>query len=76
MDFSWYLDPITNHYFDFEGVVGRRPFWMFVLYNVLIAVALGIVLRVLHLEALSGLYSLALLLPSLGLGARRMHDTG
>jgi uncharacterized membrane protein YhaH (DUF805 family) len=76
MDFNWYLDPIKNHYFDFEGVADRKTFWMFVLYNVLITLALDVVLSVVHLGPLASLYSLAVLLPSLGLAARRLHDIG
>jgi uncharacterized membrane protein YhaH (DUF805 family) len=76
MDFNYYLDPITNHYFDFEGVTARKPFWMFVLFNVLIGLALSIVLGIVHLGSLSGLYSLAVLLPSVGIAVRRMHDIG
>jgi uncharacterized membrane protein YhaH (DUF805 family) len=76
MDFNLYLDPITKHYFDFQGVAGRRAFWMFVLFNFAIAVALDIVLGLVHLGPLAGLYSLAVLLPSLGLAVRRLHDTG
>jgi uncharacterized membrane protein YhaH (DUF805 family) len=76
MDFNYYLEPITKHYFDFQGVVERKPFWMFVLINFLIAVGLEIVLRIVHLSLLSSLYSLAVLLPSLGLAVRRLHDVG
>lgn len=75
-NFNYYLDPITKHYFDFNGVVGRQPFWMFVLFNVVISVVISIVLSLVHLNALSYLYTLAVLLPSLGLGARRLHDIG
>lgn len=76
MDFNWYLDPIKNHYFDFEGTASRQAFWMFELFNIGISIALGIVLRVIHLDPLAGLYSLAVLLPSLGIAARRLHDIG
>ena len=76
MDFNYYLDPITKHYFDFDGVAERKPFWMFVLINFLISLALTIVLAVVHLRQLSGLYSLAILLPALGLAVRRLHDIG
>ncbi|MFM2339837.1 MAG: hypothetical protein RLZZ360_473 [Candidatus Parcubacteria bacterium] len=68
----WFLDPITKHYADFEGRVGRQEYWMFVLISVLIQIALDIV----RLDMISMLVSLGLLLPSLGLGARRLHDTG
>lgn len=76
MDFNYYLDPITNHYFDFQGVVTRKPFWMFVLFNFLISVALHVVFYLVHLRFVAQLYSLAVLLPMLGLAVRRMHDIG
>ena len=76
MDFNLYLDPITKHYFDFEGVADRRTFWTFVLFNFLISLGLSIVLGIVHLGPLAGLYSLAVLLPSLGLAVRRLHDIG
>lgn len=76
MDFNLYLDPITKHYFDFEGVVERRAFWMFVLFNFLISLGLNLILGIVHLRPLAGLYSLAVLLPSLGLAVRRLHDIG
>ncbi len=68
----WFLDPIQKHYADFEGRVGRQEYWMFVLISVLIQVALDIV----HLDMIGMLVSLGLLLPSLGLAARRLHDIG
>lgn len=76
MDFNDYLDPIKNHYADFEGVTGRRAFWMFALFNFLIYLGLTIVLSIIHLYPLAGLYSLALLLPNLSIGVRRLHDIG
>jgi uncharacterized membrane protein YhaH (DUF805 family) len=76
MDFNYYLDPITKHYFDFQGVTARRPFWMFILFNFGISIVLSVVLGIVHLGLLSGLYSLAILLPALGLQVRRMHDIG
>jgi len=76
MDFNWYLDPIKNHYFDFEGVTARKPFWMYVLFNALITIGISLVLAMIHLRNLAGLYSLAVLLPSVGIAVRRMHDIG
>ena len=76
VDFNWYLDPIRNHYVDFEGVAGRKPFWMFVLYNFVISLVLEVILRALRLDFLVGVYSMAILLPALGLAVRRLHDSG
>ncbi|HVP83888.1 MAG TPA: DUF805 domain-containing protein [Rhizomicrobium sp.] len=72
---NW-LDTITKHYVDFNGRVDRMQFWYFVLVNVLIALAVAIVASIIWAPALSRLYSLAVLLPSMGMGVRRLHDTG
>ena len=48
---------------------------MFFLFNILAGIALGIVDFVLGTGALSGLYNLAVIIPSLAVGARRLHDT-
>ena len=68
----WFLDPIQNHYADFEGRIGRQEFWMFVLF----VFGINIVLSVLHLDVIGVLVSLALLVPNLAIGARRLHDIG
>ncbi|MBY0538462.1 DUF805 domain-containing protein [Patescibacteria group bacterium] len=68
----WFIDPIKNHYADFDGRVGRQEYWMFVLFNVLLSFAFEIV----GLDVLSMLVGLALLVPSLALASRRLHDIG
>src|SRR3954470_4791115 len=66
---------VTEHYFDMSGRVGRAQFWYFVLANIVIAIGLMIVQAVVFLP-LVALYNLAMLLPSAGMGARRLQDTG
>lgn len=75
-NFNYYLDPITKHYFDFNGVTGRQAFWMFVLFNLGISIVLSILLGLVHLSQLSSLYTLAVFLPGLGIAVRRLHDIG
>ena len=73
---NWYLKVLKN-YVGFEGRARRTEYWMFVLFNFLAAVVLAIVEYSLGLESiLSVLYSLAILLPSLAVAVRRLHDTG
>lgn len=75
MDFkkimNFFLDPIKNHYADFNGRSGREEFWMFVA----VYFAIYLILAVLDLGMLAMLFLLALLVPSLAIGARRLHDT-
>lgn len=76
---QFYTDVLKNHYLDFEGRTTRKQFWMFVLINFIIVFLIGFVGQLL-LDAngswLSNLYSLAVLLPSIAIAIRRLHDIG
>ncbi|MGG5505835.1 MULTISPECIES: DUF805 domain-containing protein [unclassified Myroides] len=72
-----FINVLKNHYTDFNGRVRRKEYWSFTLVSVIISIILGIVDRILGSFGYVGtLYSLAVLIPSLGLLARRLHDTG
>lgn len=72
---KWYLK-VLRQYADFTGRARRMEYWMFVLVNSIIGVVLLILDSVLRTGLPGLLYSLAVLLPSLAVGARRLHDTG
>jgi len=75
---TYFLDVIKNHYIDFAGKADRKQFWLWVLFSVIIFLILGLVLGFLG-KAGSIIYYLcwlALLLPSLGIAARRLRDGG
>ena len=67
---------LTKKYFCFEGRADRAEFWYWFLACVIINVVLGIVDKFIGKPILFGLFSLAVLLPYLGVMARRLHDTG
>jgi uncharacterized membrane protein YhaH (DUF805 family) len=71
----YYLD-VLKKYAVFEGRARRMEYWMFVLCNLVVSIVLGFILGLLHIPVLIYLYSLAVLLPSIAVGARRLHDTG
>jgi uncharacterized membrane protein YhaH (DUF805 family) len=71
-----FLDTVQNHYMDFEGRVGRPQFWYFILVNAVIGVGVGIIAGITGLRLLESLFSLGMLLPTLALTARRLHDVG
>jgi uncharacterized membrane protein YhaH (DUF805 family) len=75
MNWNWYLDVLKNKYAQFEGRAHREEFWMFFLVNFLVNVGLGIVGKIIGLPILQVLYGLAVLVPGLAVGARRLHDT-
>ena len=72
---SWYLAVLRN-YTGFSGRASRTEFWMFSLVNFLIGVVLWILFAAVHgAIILVIIYDLGVLLPSLAVGFRRLHDT-
>ena len=69
---------LTVNYCNFEGRASRSEYWWFFLFNFIAGLVIGAVFVWSEtLEYLvSGLFSLAMLLPGLGLSVRRLHDTG
>jgi len=53
----------------------RNP-WHFILFYMIIAIALGIVGGLIRTTILSNIYVLAMLVPNIAVGVRRMHDVG
>ena len=77
---EWYL-LVLKKYAEFGGRARRKEYWMFTLFNVIASLALGVVDGILGLGdmgfgLLSGLYTLAVFVPSLAVSVRRLHDTG
>lgn len=76
---QWYLKVLTQ-YADFDGRARRTEFWMFTLVSAVISIVLSLVDGALGTNGagfglLGGLYSLAVLIPSLAVSVRRLHDT-
>ncbi len=69
MTFGESISTCFSKYATFDGRASRSEYWWFALFTFLVSVAAGMVS-----ETFSGLFSLAVLLPSLAVGARRLHD--
>jgi uncharacterized membrane protein YhaH (DUF805 family) len=73
---QWYVKVLQN-YAGFQGRARRTEYWMFALISAIIYAILFILQSAAHLSLLlTGLYSLAVFIPGLAVGARRLHDTG
>jgi uncharacterized membrane protein YhaH (DUF805 family) len=71
-----YFIGALKKYADFTGRARRKEYWMFVLfYLIFYVVTIGIDMA-LGTTFIAAIFSLGLLLPSLAIGARRLHDTG
>lgn len=77
---DWYFKVLSN-YATFQGRAHRREFWMFVLVNIILAGVLRVVDKILGWQlgggvgVLSLIYTLLVLVPSLAVQVRRLHDT-
>jgi len=82
---NWYIK-VLKQYADFSGRARRKEFWMFALFNFLIALALALIMGFGTASKSSGLatigiilyvgYALSIIIPSLAVCVRRLHDVG
>jgi len=73
---DWFLKVVRDNYANFNGRARRKEYWMFFLANLLIGVVFGILGQIASLFSyISGLISLALLIPGIAVAVRRLHDT-
>jgi uncharacterized membrane protein YhaH (DUF805 family) len=73
---NWWKVVVLERYAQFTGRAGRAEFWWFFLANLIISVVLSLLGRASVIFAIISLiYSLAVLVPSIAVGVRRLHDT-
>lgn len=85
---NYFIEDVTKKYFAFQGRAGRSEFWFYMLFYVIILVVLNVLAVMLGgtnedgvrtpnfvIQAIALLVQLGLLLPTLGVGVRRLHDT-
>lgn len=72
---NYYLFVLKN-YVKFDGRARRSEYWYFTLINIIISIVLGVIAGFIGFDFLGNIYSLAVLLPSIAVAIRRMHDVG
>jgi len=73
---DWFVKCLKN-YVTFDGRARRKEFWFFMLVSFILGIIVQIIDAILGTDKiLNGVLNLALFLPSLAVGARRLHDTG
>lgn len=75
MTFTESVSTVLSKYVVFTGRARRSEFWWFVLFSILVNIVAGFIDYILGIQALGFLAMLGLLLPSLGVAVRRLHDT-
>ena len=81
---NWYFQ-VLKKYAVFSGRAPRKEFWYFLLFNYLSLIMLGIIIGdvirpspqvEMALLYVILVYTLAVLIPGVAVGVRRLHDTG
>ncbi|MBG6100503.1 uncharacterized membrane protein YhaH (DUF805 family) [Micromonospora vinacea] len=83
MSFSTAIKSVFSQYVGFSGRARRSEYWWFALFTILVSIVTAILDSALGLTFVEGsttgfiglIASLALLLPSLAVAVRRLHDT-
>ena len=77
---SWFVEALKK-YAVFSGRSRRKEYWYFVLFVVIVSIVLSLIDSLsgtYHSESgtglLSGIFSLAILIPSIAVSVRRLHD--
>ena len=80
MTFFEAVKTALSKYAVFSGRARRKEFWYFFLFNVLVGFIIGFLGAIMQkpkaMTVLSIVFTLAFLLPSISVAARRLHDTG
>ena len=79
---NYYLS-VLKQYAVFSGRARRKEYWYFVLFNIIASFILGFIDGMtgtfnveIGLGLLGSIYTLAVIVPSIAVSVRRLHDTG
>ena len=77
---NWFIQALKK-YAVFSGRARRKEYWFFVLFYIIIAIVLvmidsmaGTISATTGMGLLSGIFALAMFIPGLAVGIRRLHD--
>lgn len=80
---AYFVTPYFRHYADFKGVTSRKSFWLSMLALFIVNIGamgagllLSAVVNILVATLLWGIWSLALVIPGIAIGCRRLRDAG
>ncbi|MEI7925509.1 MAG: DUF805 domain-containing protein [Chloroflexota bacterium] len=78
MKFAEAVQFVFSNYATFTGRAGRSEFWYWILFTFLVSIVISILASMItpSLSYVGNLFSLATLIPTIAVAARRMHDIG
>ena len=74
MNFTQAISSGFSNYVNFAGRAVRSEYWYWVLFVIVVSIVASIIDAVLGTTLFNPIFSLAVLLPSIAVGVRRLHD--
>ncbi len=74
MGFGEAISSGFSNYVNFDGRASRSEYWFWILFVILVSVVAQLIDNMFGTPILAVIWSLGTLLPSLAVGARRLHD--
>ena len=73
---QYFIQVLKTQYFDYKGRSNLAQFWNYYLYSAVVGFIIGLVLGLLHIQILALIAGIALFIPGICIGIRRLHDLG
>ena len=71
-----YFVRALKKYAEFSGRATRTEYWMYALFYIIFYIVASLIDELLDTYFITSILSLALVIPSISVAARRLHDTG
>lgn len=71
---QYFVNVIKNQYKDFNGRATRSQYWYYVLCYIIVSIPFNIIDALIKAQVFTLILALGLLLPSIAIGIRRLHD--
>ena len=72
---NYFISAVTANYFNFSGRARRAEYWMFYLFYIIFYIVAAVIDSIIGMPLFTGLMGIALIVPSLAVTFRRLHDT-
>jgi uncharacterized membrane protein YhaH (DUF805 family) len=76
MGFADAIRSVLTNYAKFDGRARRSEYWYFFLFNIIVSIVAGVIDAAIGSPVLAIIVTLALLVPGIAVGCRRLHDIG
>lgn len=71
---QYFVNVIKSQYTDFNGRATRSQYWYYVLCYIIVSIPFNIIDALIKAQVFTLILALGLLLPSIAIGIRRLHD--